>query len=173
MYSTLYFIKMKRFLFIYCLLAGIAGGNIYAQTPQYSTSQGSSNNIYPFGSSTTNNKVQWLYQPADFTTMPPSGTITKVYFRTWSSAYSATYTTFDIKIGMTSLTGLPTTNVYVTGLTTAYTATSLSIPTTAAYTWFGITLQNPIPYTTGTNFIIEIEHNGITSGSITTNCQVK
>ncbi|WP_276133551.1 T9SS type A sorting domain-containing protein [Polluticoccus soli] len=148
------------------LLAGVAT----AQPPQYSTPQGSSNNIYPFGSTTSNNKVQWLYQPSDFTIQPPTGQITKIYFKTWSGSYSATYSNFTIRIGMTSLTGLPTTNVFVTGLATAYQVTSHVVPTTAAYTWFSVTLQNPIPYTTGTNFIVEIEHNGM-SGTITANCQ--
>jgi hypothetical protein len=160
----------KKLLLLFCYLLFFVAGTTLAQTPQYSTPQGSSNNIYPFGSSTSNNKVQWLYQPSDFTTQPPTGQITKVYFRTWNSTYSATYTNFTIRIGMTSLTGLPTTNVFVTGLATAYQATSHAVPTTAAYSWFSVTLQNPIPYTVGTNVIVEIEHSGM-SGSITANCQ--
>lgn len=160
----------KKILLICFHLLFLLAGVSMAQPPQYSTTQGSSNNIYPFGSSTSNNKVQWLYVPTDFTIQPPTGQITKVFFRTWNGSYSATYTNFTIRIGMTSLTGLPTTNVFVTGLTTAYVAASHVVATTPAYTWFSVTLQNPIPYTTGTNLIFEIEHSGM-SGSITANCQ--
>jgi hypothetical protein len=159
---------MRKILFIFHLLLLCVSITAIAQVPQYALPQGTTNNIYPFGSSTSNNKVQWLYIPTDFSIPPPTGNITKVYFKTWSSTYSATYTNFTIRMTQNSLTQFGSAT-FLTGLTTVYQATSQAVPSTGPYTWFSFTLQTPFPYTAGNTLIVEIEHNGM-SGSITANC---
>ena len=156
---------MKKLLFIFHLL--LCAAAVQAQVPQYSLPQGTTNNIFPFGSA-TQNKVQWLYIPTDFSIPPPTGNITKVYFKTWNSTYSATYSTFTIKMTQNTLTQFGS-GTYLTPMTTVYQASSQAVPSTGAYTWFSFTLQTPFPYTAGNTLVVEIEHNGI-SGSITANC---
>jgi hypothetical protein len=159
--------SMKKLLFIFYSLLGFAI-TAMAQVPQYSLPQGTTNNVFPFGS-TSSNKVQWLYVPTDFSVPPPTGSITKVYFKTWSSSYSATYTNFTIRMTQSSTLTQFTSGTYLTGLTTVYQASSQTVPTTGAYTWFSFTLQTPFPYTAGNSLILEIEQNGM-SGGITANC---
>jgi hypothetical protein len=159
---------MKQILFFCsCLLIVLNG---YAQTPAYYTNQGTSNNIYPFGSTTSNNKVQWLYLSSDFNVPLPSGQINRVYFRTWNGTYSATYTSLNIRFISTSLTGFPSTTAWVTGAVSAASYTTFSTGSVPAYTWYAVDLQTPYQYTNGDNLIVEIEHNGA-SGSVTNNCQ--
>jgi hypothetical protein len=141
-----------------------------AQPPTYFTSQGTSNNIYPFGSSTSNNKVQWLYLSTDFNMPLPTGQITKVYFRTWGSTYSATYSNLNIRFISTSITGFPSTTSWVAGAVPAANYATFSTGTVPSYTWWSVTLTTPYSYSAGDNLIVEIEHNNL-SGSMTVNCQ--
>lgn len=161
---------MKPFFAIVIGLVLWVAAPIQAQPPTYATPQGTSNNIFPFGSATSN-MVQWLYTPSDFTIQPVTGNITRVYFRSWSgSSYSATYTNLTIKMGMTAANSF-TSGAWLTGLTTVYTAASVSVSTTSSYQWFSFTLNTPFPYTFGSNLVVEISHTGI-SGSVTANCTV-
>lgn len=158
---------MKRFthltLLLFCFFfAGMAT----AQPPTYVTPAGSGGNSFPWGSGTGGStKVQWLYMPTQFTPTLPTGQITKIWFRPYSggSAPAGSYNNFTVKIGMTSLTTL--TSTYVTGLATAFAANPFSFPGSASLQWFSITLQTPIPYTAGTNFIVEVEHSGFSGGT--------
>lgn len=161
---------MKPIFSFLLVLTTLSFCSLQAQPPAYSVPQGTSNNIFPFGSATSN-CVQWLYLPSDFTVAPVTGNITRVYFRSWSgSSYSATYTNLTIKMGMTTATSF-TSGTWVTGLTTVYTASSVSVSTTSSYSWFYFDLNTPFPYTMGSNLIVEISHTGI-SGSVTANCTV-
>ncbi|PZF70836.1 T9SS type A sorting domain-containing protein [Taibaiella soli] len=124
-----------------------------AQTPQY-THQGttaSNPNSFPF----TNgfNKLQWLYQGNMFASAP-SGSITKIYFKTLS-AVTATMNDLVIRIAPTTLGALSTTNFETQGFDTVLSAATYAM-TTQAGQWVGIPLQTPYPYTAGQSFIIEI-----------------
>src|SRR5690242_2011284 len=86
----------------------IVSGTAFAQTPQYYVGGAtSSGNSYPFGNGGgVGSKVQLLYLPTDFQTMPPSGSITNVYFRCYNSnLYLGTnnYVNLEVKMGLTSL----------------------------------------------------------------------
>jgi len=139
----------------------------FAQPPQYATPIHGNNLCFPIGSTSSYFKTQFLYKPSDFTVPPPTGAITKIYLTPNNNPTgSITISNLTIKIGMTTLTTLPTNSVYVTGLTTAYTATSITIPQTANGNWTpALVLQTPVPYTSGQNFILEIEHTGYTGAN--------
>jgi hypothetical protein len=158
--------------FIMCLLHA---NGVTAQVPTYTTTAGTTNNSFPFGAGVGgNSKVQWLYTPAQFTSVLPTGQITKIWFRTYNGASlptGGTYGNFTIKIGMTSLTNLPTTGLpYAPGPVLAYGNVSQAIPAMGINTWFSFTLQTPIPYTTGNNFIVELEHSGYSSSTWYASC---
>lgn len=156
----------KALLLIWIVLFSFA-----AQAQMYFMPQGTTNNIYPFGSNAPNNKVQWLYLPADFTTVPPGGTITKVYFRTWNNlpSYTATYSNFSIRMLNTVATTFAS-STYVVGTTTVFTGNPVVVPSTGPYTWFSFTLTTPFVYT-GQNLILEVEQNNMV-GQIYANCKV-
>lgn len=150
-------------IFILSCISGIS--STYAQ--QHATPQGTSNNVFPFGS-TSSNKVQWLYTPSDFTTVVPSGNISRLYFRTWNGTYSATYGNFTIKLGTTTATTFAN-GTFLTGLTPVYGPATYTVPSTGPYTWFYVDLTSPFVYTAGMSLVVEIEQNSLT-GSITANC---
>jgi hypothetical protein len=160
MYRFFTFLKS----FAICLLLA---NTTQAQSPQYATPIHGNNLCFPIGSGATYYKTQFLYFPGDFTTAPPTGAITQIYLTPNNSPTgSITITNLTIKIGMTALTSLPATSVYVTGLTTAYTAATTTIPQTSNGNWTTpIVLQTPVPYTNGQNFIVEIEHTGYTGSA--------
>jgi hypothetical protein len=153
----------KLLLLVYVLLIAISG-----KAQMFSMPQGTTNNIFPFGSN-TNNKVQWLYLPTNFSTPPPPGTITRVYFKTWNNlpSYTATYSNFSIRMLNTAINAFPN-STFVTGATTVFTGNPVVVPTTGPYTWFSFTLTTPFVYT-GQNIIVEIEQNNML-GQIYANC---
>jgi hypothetical protein len=155
---------MKKFLLFVLAVLFTATG--WAQ--QFFMLQGTTNNVYPFGS-TLSNKTQWLYRPSNFTTTPGAGNITKLYFKTWNGAasYTATYSNFTIRMVNTALNAFANTT-FVTGATPVFTGNPVTVPATGQFTWFSFTLQTPFTYT-GQNFIIEIEQNGLIGG-VTLNC---
>ncbi len=155
---------MKRFLLFAMLWLSVS--QLDAQ--QYYMPQGTTNNIYPFGSNTYN-KVQWLYAPSDFVVAPPAGTITKIYFKTWNGAstYSATYGNFSISMTNTTLTSFSNTT-FITPTTVVFSGNPVVVPTTGPFTWFSFTLQTPFAYT-GQNLILEIQQNSLT-GVVAVNC---
>ena len=158
---------MKKLLqFLSLLLLASISNIATAQPPTYVTIAGSGGNSFPWGAATGgSSKVQWLYMPTQFTPTLPTGQITKLWFRPYSGGAgpAGSYNNFTVKIGMTTLTSL--TPTYVTGLATGFAASPYAFPGAAALAWFGITLTTPIPYTAGTNFIVEVEHSGFTGGS--------
>jgi hypothetical protein len=161
---------MKKVLQLLSLLLCVGSAAI-AQTPTYVTTAGTTNNSFPWGAAAGgNSKTQFLYTPAQFTSILPTGQITKIWFRPYSGSSPAggNYGNFTIKMGMTSLATLTTT--YVTGLQTGYAANPYVFPATAALQWFSITLQSPIPYTSGNNLLLEIEHSGYTGAAWYANC---
>ncbi len=139
-------------------------GAVRAQ-PQYSTSflTTVSPSSIPFNS-TTNNKVQWVFHPSDFSSAP-SGNITRIYFRRQPSMLPVinTYTNLTIKMGETSLGSLPPGPWVTGGMSTVFQASTFDfIPTPG--NWMPVTLQTPFNYTGSSNFIVEVSHGGFGVG---------
>jgi hypothetical protein len=132
----------------------------YAQTPTYSyTVTSPSNNAFPLQSTTTN-MVQWLFTPSDFSPTVPTGVnITTIYLKpsTITSGSNPTFTSFQIKIGNTSLNSLVS-GTWNTGLTTVLSSASYGM-TVSGTNWIPITLTTPFYYS-GSNFIVEISQLG-------------
>src|SRR5690554_6359572 len=142
----------------FCMLSN----DVFAQTPMHQmVSLGTaSNNVFPFGS-TTSNRAQWLYYPSEFTPPVATGLITKVYFKVWTSSRGSTsYTDLDVLIGSTAQTGLTTT--YVTGMQTCYSSPTTTFPPQVAGDWMEITLQVPYLWDTTENLVVEVRHQGYT-----------
>lgn len=132
----------------------------HAQVPTYITPGGSSNNSFPFRT-TTSNKVQWLYVPTDFTPTIPAGEITHVYFRT-ANQQSTSQTLVDLRISIgheNPSNTVFTSGTFKTGLTQVYgsTTTNITIP---ANGWWGVKLATPFIYNGTDNLIIEATVTG-------------
>lgn len=155
---------MKKFITV--LFAALACA-LAARAQQYTHSTGSTTvdwanvNGYPFSSGL--NKVQWLYQSSMFTTAP-SGNVTKLYFRSASSG-SRTFQDLTIRMAPTAITAFPASLAFETqGFVTVFQAASHTV-TVQEGQWFEITLQNPFPFSSGQNFIVEISKTG-SSGQV-------
>src|ERR1044072_7223465 len=142
------------------LFAAIACSiNVQAQTPQYQVTNGTSNNIFPLQSTTTN-MCQWVLTPADFTTTVPTNTfITAIYIKGSgiNTPTTTTYTNLLIKMGNTTISSFSST-AWLTGLSTVLSSASyvLSMPSSSTG-WIVFPLQTPFLYT-GSNFLVEISN---------------
>lgn len=149
-----------RILLAACFLFPVT---VLAQTPQYSfTSATSTNNSFPFNT-TSSNKVQWLFHPTDFAGSPPSGVISKIYFKSGTNSTNATFTNLTIKIGNTALTAFSS-GPWITGLTTVFTAPTHVIPTVTNGGWVVFTLQNPVLFDNTQKMIVEVSQTAYTNG---------
>ena len=149
-------------LVVFLLAAGIFSAQ--AQVPQHFSTGGTSNNSFPFNS-TSSNKVQWIYIPSEFNA--PSGLITKVYFKagTTSAGNNKTFTNLTIKMGYTSQVN--TTTTFIAGLTTVYYAPSLLIPSVVGNGWVQFTLTTPFFYNNTQNLVVEASQTGYTPTGFT------
>lgn len=131
-------------------------------TQTYYKTGGNVNNTIPFNQ--TVYKIQFLYEPADFNTLPPGGNITKIYFRGAVASTMGTYANFKVSFTQTTDPNFGTTNFY-TGLTTALTAATQTLTTNAtAGGWFEIPLTTPFPYNNTQSLIVELQWTGKTGG---------
>ena len=160
-------------LLIPLLLALLLCVNAGAQTPGYYRTTGtSSTNQYPLGQNTGSGKMQELFLPADFNTLPPSGTITKIYFRSVLANTTANYTNFKVSLLQTTATTLSN-NTFLTGLTpvlaptSTYSITTSATASTASPGWVGITLATPFTYNNAQSLIVEVQYTAYTGGPIT------
>lgn len=134
-----------------------------AQTPQYSfTSTTSTNNSFPFNTSSSN-KVQWLFKPTDFSGSPPSGVISKIYFKSGTNATNTTYTNLMIQIGNTALNAFSS-GPWQTGLTTVFAAPTHVIPSVTNGGWVVFTLQTPVLFDNTQNMIVEVSQTAYSNG---------
>lgn len=149
--------KQLYTLFSFLLVSIIS----YAQ-PQNSTTAGTGSNAWPLGASATssNNKVQWLYQPADFQNGLPAGTITDIYFKTVNPIVSTTFTNLTFKLGTTTINAF-TSGPFLPADTVFHRAT-YRIDNIAAEGWVRIPLDKPFTYNGGENLIVEALHTGYT-----------
>ncbi len=154
---------LTKLLFLVCSIVSIAGA-VQAQTPQcvYVTSSTSANS-FPL-STTSSNKVQWVYQPSLFTGNVIPGNITDIYLKVGSAAGASTYQNLLIKMGNVGYAAFPN-GTYETGLQTVYSAATTSVPAIASGGWMKITLQTPFLFTSSSNFVIEVSQSGYTGGT--------
>ena len=162
----------KRALFA-CVFF-LATGYLWAQTPPYYNSNtGGSSNSFPLNSTT--NKVQWIYDPGMFNSNGTSGgtpafagLITKVYWRIGTIVNpNSTYTNFTIKLAQNVGTQTSwSSNVWNTGMTTVFNASSYQITGSASGAWVSVTLQTPFVYDPSKSLVFEISTSGGTGNSV-------
>ena len=150
-----------RTALILCVIV-FCNQSIHAQTPQFITgTTNTGSNSFPLSSTT--NLVQWLYLPGDFIGAT-SGVITNLYFMPGTTAATTTFTNLTIKMGTTSLTTLTSGGAWISGLTTVYFATSVTITGITSGVWFQVPLQTPFPYDNSKNLVIEVSQTAYTTG---------
>ncbi len=147
-------------LFTYALFFTVLSFPAIGQTPQYYSSGTGSNNSFPFNTSSSN-KVQWIFIPAEFPGATP-GMITKVYFKTSTTGTNKHFTDLTIKLGYTTASNTVT-GPFATGLTTVYYEPSLTIASTTNGSWVSFTLQTPFYYDNTQNLLVEASTTGYTS----------
>jgi hypothetical protein len=156
--KKIYSILINRFNLLLFLLLAVSSG-MQAQTPQHFSVGTGSNNSFPFNS-TSSNKVQWIYVPAEFAAAP-SGLITHIYFKSSTTATAAkTYTNLTVKMGYTAQVN--TTATYITGLTTVFFASTYVIPSVTANGWVKLTLTTPFFYSNTQNLVVEASQTAYT-----------
>ncbi len=165
--------KSVLLVFLSLLLANVALSQpMYVNT---FTATGNGNS-FPF-SSTTSNKVQFLYLPGEFAyngttgaaSAAPSGAINKIWVRPAGAVTGTTYNNVNIRMRQepASLTIFGS-GTFLTPTTTVYSATSISI-TTTANGWLGFSLQTPFVYDPSKTLIIEIEQQSYSGTGFTLN----
>lgn len=146
---------MRKLLTVNCVVSALMlvfSINTYAQTPQYIFPGGTSNNIFPFNT-TSSNKVQWVFEPTDFTPAPSPGFITKVYFRTNVTSGPWNFADLRLSLGNVAFNTFPNAT-YVTGLNVVFGPQTITTGANAQG-WFGFTLPTPWYYDGVSNFVIE------------------
>ncbi len=147
-----------------CLLL-LVTSFVRAQIPQYATPLGTTaSNTYPFSNVI---RVQLLYAPNDFTSLPPTGFLTAIYFRSDRST-TASYTGFELKMGQTGVTGFaagawyPTTTVIPSS---TYTLSGILGGTAGSNNgWVQIPLPAPYYYDNTQSLVIDITVGGYSGG---------
>lgn len=135
---------------------------LFAQ-PDFTSPNGTSNNVYPFNS--TVNRVQWIYHPADITPTLTPGYITDLYVMvhpTLGNSATANFTNLIINMGTT--TNMNTVNgPWLTGMTNVLTAPTLSVVATKGQ-WAKFTLQTPFFWDGTSNLLMEISQTNYNPG---------
>lgn len=144
---------IKRILLFVC--SSLFSATLLAQTPTYTSQNGTSDNSSPWGN-TTFTKVQWIYYPADFTPAISAGLITKVYIKlnsNMSNWGSKRYANFIIGMGTTTATTLANPTPWHP-VTYVYNAPAVTF-TQVQGEWVEIPLQTPFYYDGVSNIILE------------------
>src|SRR5690606_1461220 len=148
----------KMFFTAFAVLVAVLG----SQAQQYYMNSGTSGNVFPFNS-TSSNKVQWIYHPGDFNVPPPGNMlITTIYLKP-SSSVSPNFTNPTIKMMLTNQANTVT-GPFSTGLTTVFFAPSVSWPGLASQQFFPVTLQTPFYYDGTSNIMLEISETAYSPG---------
>lgn len=137
--------------------------NVAVAQPDFTSPNGTSNNVFPFNSTT--NRVQWIYHPADITPTLTPGYITDLYVMvhpTLGSSNTANFTNLTINMGTT--TNNNTVNgPWLTGMTNVLTAPTISVVATQGQ-WVKFTLQTPFFWDGTSNLLMEISQTGYSPG---------
>lgn len=156
---------IKKLLTLFC--ATMLTGGVFAQiTPEYTSQNGTSNNVYPWGNASYN-KVQWIYYPADFTPTISAGLITKVYIMmnpSTGSGGTKTYGNFKIGLANTTATAIGTGLPWFP-VTYVYDAPSVTFNQVMGQ-WIEIPLQTPFFYDGTSNIIFEGSQTSYTNSGI-------
>lgn len=150
------------------LIAGVIISIQAMAQPAYYVGGGTSSNSFPF--STTGKKIQQLVKATNFNTTPPSGLITKVYFRSNTTASTtSTFTNLNILMKETTITSLPS-GAWITGLTNVLSKSSYSVATSPGGTssnnsgWVEFILDTPWPYDNTKPLIVEVNQTSTSNG---------
>ncbi len=150
----------KCLLFLYLMIISLV--TVTAQTPAYFKGTGTSSNSIPMNSAAT--LCQQLYLPTDFGTQPPSGLITKIYFRNSVAGASGTYSNFKVAFIQNNLTAFSGTG-FLPGAVTALAAPTYTVTGNAtAGGWYEIPLATPFLYDGSQTLIVEISYASKTGG---------
>lgn len=153
--------RQSRIAGLFFTLLLCLGFSAHAQT--YVITGGLNTDTYPFQTNAPGNKVQYLIEPGDFTTLPINGIITSIYFRPSVSSVNASYSNFSVKIGSTAIANMVT-GPFITGLTPVVTSTTYPIMTVNPGGWIQIPLQSIVLYNNTQKIIVEVEQTGFTNG---------
>ena len=153
--------KSQNLLFLLFILVFWISNGVYAQPMFQSTAIPSSSNSFPLSSSTSN-KVQWLYLPSEITPAAPSALISKIYLRVGGSSSGSTFTNLKVSLGTTTQTA--TTSTFVTGLQLCYSNASATFPSYSQGDWLEIVLQTPFLWNGTSNLIVEVSQEGYSGG---------
>ncbi len=162
---------MKRILLFAALLLSMLTNKSFAQIPQYTYTTTNCGDYVPFGvtSGWGNYKVQILYFPGDFATLPAQpGFITAVYFQAYWATGASVFNNLTVSIGNTALTTLTTT--FQTGLTVGYGPNNFSLGPVTANQWFKIDFPTPVYVDASQPFIIEVSTTGGSGGFPVNSC---
>ncbi len=150
----------KVFSFLGFFLLSVLVGS--AQIPQYSRGTGAASSNVPMN--TGGSHTQQIYLPSDFSTLPVSGQITRIYFRNSVAGATATYTDFSVSFTQNTSITFPN-DTYLLNLTTALDTSSITINgNAAAGGWYVIPLTVPFTYDNTQSLVVEIKYNTKTGG---------
>ncbi len=155
--STKIYLKL---IVLFCAMQCTFIASLFAQ-PQHTSPDGTSNNIFPFNSTT--NLVQSIYHAADFTPAVSAGFIYKIYYMvepTYTTPGLKTYTNLQIRMGPTALNNTVN-GPWMGGLTTVYFAASVTV-NAQLNQWIEFALPTPYYWDGVTNLVVEASQQGYT-----------
>lgn len=162
---------MKKFakllnLTLVTILLFLTVENTNAQTPMFDYGITAGSNIFPL-STTTSNKVQWLYVMSEFNQAVPAGEIYKIYLkRSNTSSNASTFQNLTIKMAMVpnTMTVFPNTTYWTNNMVTVKPASTVVIPGAASNSWFEFELDVPFDYDGTSNIIVEMSQTSYNIG---------
>lgn len=165
-------------LFAFSFLLLLVKGFSQVGTPTfYNAVPSTASNGFPL-STTTSNKVQWIYAPGAFTTtgtaagiaLSSGNLISKLYIRIQTVNANTIYQPdFSISMLQTGTSNTFSDGNYLTGLTTVFQSNSFQFTGITAGSWYGITLTTPFAYDPAQSLIVELKSNLNTSGGNSVN----
>jgi hypothetical protein len=155
--------SLIRLPLIFCIILGLSEELLAQPTYQTNFASVPQQSSIPFNNN-LNNKVQWLYYPADFGN-PPSGFIDKIYIKAAQSMLPVinNLNDFTIKMGATTLTSLPPGPWITANMNTVFYSSNLNIWPMPGQ-WMEITLQTPFYFNNTQKFIVEASQSSYTVG---------
>ena len=165
-------------LFAFSFLLLLVKGFSQVGTPTfYNAVPSTASNGFPL-STTTSNKVQWIYAPGAFTTtgtaagiaLSSGNLISKLYIRIQTVNANTIYQPdFSISMLQTGTSNTFSDGNYLTGLTTVFQSNSFQFTGITVGSWYGITLTTPFAYDPAQSLIVELKSNLNTSGGNSVN----
>jgi hypothetical protein len=151
---------------LFIILFAVFTASLPAQTPQYyNYNTGTSINTFPFGQ-TVGKEVQWLIRAHELNqpSQAQPGVITTVYFWMGNTA-TVTFTDLLIKLGRTTLTSLPTGQIYTGLMDTVYFRTSVTLSSINS-TWMRIQLDRYWHFDTAQSLVVDVSQCGASASGM-------